>query len=151
MLSSNKEHNRATGTHLEITVRKHAEAEHEKLEVRRAAQRSAEITGQLLAFARKQTVSPKVLDQILANLAVNARDAIGGMGTFDQAYCATHAGLVAGEFMLLAVRADGCGMDKQTLSHLFEPFFITKGLWLKCLYMSGYTADVIAYRGVLDG
>jgi signal transduction histidine kinase len=112
---------------------------------------TAEITGQLLAFARKQTVSPKVLDQILANLAVNARDAIGGMGTFDQAYCATHAGLVAGEFVLLAVSDDGCGMDKQTLSHLFEPFFITKGQGLKCLYMSGYAADVIAHRGVLDG
>ena len=112
---------------------------------------AAEITGQLLAFARKQTVSPKVLDQILANLAVNARDAIGGMGTFDQAYCATHAGLVAGEFMLLAVSDDGCGMDKQTLSHLFEPFFTTKGQGLKCLYMSGYTAGVIAHRGVLDG
>ena len=69
--------------------------------------------GQPLAFARKQTVSPKVLDQILANLAVNARDAIGGMGTFDQAYCATHAGLVAGEFMLLAVSDDGCGMDSR--------------------------------------
>jgi light-regulated signal transduction histidine kinase (bacteriophytochrome) len=131
--------------------------------------------GQPLAFARKQTVSPKVLDQILANLAVNVRDAIGGVSTFDQAYCATHAGLVAGEFMFLAVSDDGCGMDKQTISHLFEPFFTTKGqgkgtglglaasspeeairrgeeqAGLKCLYMSGYTADVIAHRGVLDG
>lgn len=76
--------------------------------------------------------------------------------------------------MLLAVSDDGCGMDKQTLSYLFEPFFITKGqgkgtglglaasspeeamrrseeqAGLKCLYMSGYTADVIAHRGVLD-
>jgi two-component system cell cycle sensor histidine kinase/response regulator CckA len=147
------------------------------LEIRRAGLRSAEITGQLLAFARKQTVRPKVLDlndavagtqkmiqrligedidlawmpghdlwkvkidpaqldQILANLAVNARDAIGGVGkltietenvTFDGAYCATHAGFVPGEYVLLAVSDDGCGMDKQTLSHLFEPFFTTKG------------------------
>jgi two-component system cell cycle sensor histidine kinase/response regulator CckA len=147
------------------------------LEIRRAAQRSAEITGQLLAFARKQTVSPKVLDlndavagtqkmiqrligedidlarmpghdlwkvkidpaqldQILANLAVNARDAIGGVGkltietenvTFDEAYCATHAGYAPGEYLLLAVSDDGCGMNKQTMSHLFEPFFTTKG------------------------
>ena len=56
-----------------------------------------------------------------------------------------------------AVSGDGCGMDKQTLSHLFVPLFTTKGLgkgtglWLKCLYMSGYTAGVIAHRGVLDG
>ena len=50
-----------------------------------------------------------------------------------------------------AVSGDGCGMDKQTLSHLFVPFFTTKGLGLKCLYMSGYTAGVIAHRGVLDG
>ena len=127
------------------------------LEIRRAAQRSAEITGQLLAFARKQTVSPKVLDlndavastqkmiqrligedidlawmpghdlwkvkidpaqldQVLANLAVNARDAIGGVGkltietekvTFDEAYCAAHAGFVPGEYVLLAVSDDG--------------------------------------------
>ena len=98
-----------------------------------------------------------------------------GKVTFDQAYCATHAGLVAGEFMLLAVSDDGCGMDKQTLSHLFAPFFTTKGqgkgtglglaasspeeamrrgeeqAGLKCLYMSGYAADVIAHQGVLDG
>jgi PAS domain S-box-containing protein len=147
------------------------------LEIRRAAQRSAELTGQLLAFARRQAVSPKVLDlndavagtqkmiqrligedidlawmpahdlwkvkidpaqldQILANLTVNARDAIGGVGkltietekvTFDQAYCAAHAGFVPGEYVLLAVSDDGCGMDKQTMGHLFEPFFTTKG------------------------
>ncbi|MGA2974820.1 MAG: PAS domain S-box protein [Spirochaetia bacterium] len=148
------------------------------LQIRRAAHRSAEITGQLLAFARKQTASPKVLDlneavagakkmiqrlieedielawmpgrdlwkvkidpaqldQILANLAVNARDAIGGVGkltietdkaVLDEAYCATHAGSVPGEYVLLAVSDDGHGMDKETMSHLFEPFFTTKGV-----------------------
>jgi len=148
------------------------------LEILRAAHRSAEITGQLLAFARKQTVSPKVLDlneavagtqkmiqrligedidfawmpghdlwkvkidpaqldQILANLSVNARDAIGGVGKltiktekvgFDQAYCAIHAGFQPGEYLLLAVSDNGCGMDRETQSHLFEPFFTTKGL-----------------------
>ncbi len=160
------------------------------LEIQRAAQRSAEITGQLLAFARKQTVIPKVLnlneavprsqnmlqrligedidfvwlpgrdlwkvkidpsqlDQVLANLAVNARDAIGGVGklvvetenvTFDEAYCAAHVGFVIGEYILLAVSDNGCGMDKETLSHLFEPFFTTKeqgkgtGLGLATVY-----------------
>jgi PAS domain S-box-containing protein len=148
------------------------------LQVRRAAQRSAEITGQLLAFARKQTVSPKVmdlndavagaqkmiqrligedidlawmpghdlwrvkidpvqLDQILANLAANARDAIRGLGKlslhtekvgFDEAYCASHPGCIPGEYVLLSVSDDGCGMDQETVSHLFEPFFTTKGV-----------------------
>jgi PAS domain S-box-containing protein len=147
-------------------------------EIRRAAQRSAELTAQLLAFARRQAVSPRVLDlneavastqkmiqrligedidlawmpghdlwkvkidpaqldQILANMAVNARDAIGGVGkltietekvSFDESYCATHAGFVPGEYVLLAVSDDGRGMDKETMGHLFEPFFTTKGL-----------------------
>lgn len=147
-------------------------------EILAAAKRSAEITGQLLAFARKQTIAPRVLDlnetvesvlkmlrrligedidlawlpysnlwpvkmdsaqidQILANLCVNARDAIAGMGKvtietgnvmFDQAYCAEHAGFLPGGYVLLAVSDDGCGMDKETLNHIFEPFFTTKGM-----------------------
>jgi PAS domain S-box-containing protein len=145
-------------------------------EVFKAAKRSTEITRQLLAFARKQTISPKVIDvnetvegmlkmlrrligedidlawlpqdglwpikidpaqvdQILANLCVNARDAIAGVGritiethtvTFDTAYCADHAGFVPGDFVLLSVSDDGCGMDKETLDSIFEPFFTTK-------------------------
>jgi two-component system cell cycle sensor histidine kinase/response regulator CckA len=148
------------------------------LEISRAAWRSAEITGQLLAFARKQTVRPKLidlnaaiaraqkmilgligedvelawapghdlwkvkidpvqLDQVFANLVVNARDAIEGTGTltielentaFDEASSAAHAGSAPGEYLLLSVRDNGRGMDKETLSHLFEPFFTTKGL-----------------------
>jgi PAS domain S-box-containing protein len=147
-------------------------------EVFNAARRSTDITRQLLAFARKQTVAPVVLDlndtvermlkmlrrligedidlawlpaaglwpvkidpaqvdQILANLCVNARDAITGVGkvtietdnvVIDETYCAQHPGFVPGEFVLLAVSDDGCGMDKGTLSHLFEPFFTTKGV-----------------------
>ena len=146
-------------------------------EIRKAGERSADLTRQLLAFARKQTISPKVLDlnetvesmlkmlrrligedidlawlpeaglcpvkvdpaqidQILANLCVNARDAIAGVGkvtiethmvTFDEAYCADHAGFVPGEFVLLAISDNGCGMDKETLGSIFEPFFTTKG------------------------
>lgn len=155
-----------------------------------AAKRSSEITRQLLAFARKQTISPQVLDlnetvesmlkmlrrligedidllwkpsrtcrsikmdpsqidQILVNLCINARDAISGMGkitietgtvTFDEAYCADQAGFVPGEFVLLAVSDDGCGMDKETLDNIFEPFFTTKaaghgtGLGLATVY-----------------
>jgi PAS domain S-box-containing protein len=144
--------------------------------VEQAAKRSAALTRQLLTFARKQTVAPKVIDlndtvegmlnmlrrligedidlflkpgsglqpvkvdpsqidQLLANLCVNARDAIAGVGkitietasaTFDEAYCAEHLGSVPGEYVLLAVSDDGCGMDQETLGHIFEPFFTTK-------------------------
>jgi PAS domain S-box-containing protein len=147
-------------------------------EIQKAAQRSADLTRQLLAFARKQTVAPRVLDlnetvegmlkmlrrligedidlawlpgsnigpvfmdpsqmdQILANLCVNARDAIAGTGkitietdsvSFDEAYCANHAGFIPGEFVMLAVSDNGCGMDAGTLNHLFEPFFTTKDI-----------------------
>ena len=147
-------------------------------EIRKAAQRSADLTRQLLAFARRQTIAPKVLDlnetvegmlkmlrrligedidlawlpaadlwpvkmdpaqidQILANLCVNARDAIGGVGkltietgnaVFDEAYCADHPGFVPGEYVRLAVSDNGCGMDKETLAQIFEPFFTTKGV-----------------------
>jgi len=147
-------------------------------EIFRAANRSADITRQLLAFARKQTIAPRVLDlnatvegmlkmlrrligehielawlpdakirpvrmdpsqidQILANLCVNARDAIKdvgkitietGMAAFDAAYCADHPGFVPGDFVLLAVSDDGSGMDPETLANLFEPFFTTKAV-----------------------
>jgi PAS domain S-box-containing protein len=144
--------------------------------VQQAAQRSAALTRQLLAFARKQTVAPKVvdlnetvagmlnmlrrligedidllwqpgkdlppvkvdpaqIDQLLANLCVNARDAITGPGkitietdtkTLDEAYCADYLGFHPGEYVLLEVSDDGSGMDQKTLSHIFEPFFTTK-------------------------
>lgn len=147
-------------------------------EIRKAAERSADLVRQLLAFARKQTISPKVLDlndtvegmlkmlrrligedidlawlpgrnlgkvkmdpgqidQILANLTVNARDAITGVGKLtietsmaelDEAYCFSHAGMVAGNYVLLAVSDSGCGMNAETVSHLFEPFFTTKAV-----------------------
>ena len=148
-------------------------------QIRKAAERSANLTRQLLAFARKQTVAPKVLDmnqtiasmlkilerligediellwkpgiglfltcidpgqidQMLANLVVNARDAIGhdhgkiiietDNSRFDENYCVDHPGFAAGEYAMLAVSDNGCGMDKETLSHLFEPFFTTKEL-----------------------
>lgn len=159
-------------------------------EIIKAAKRSADLTHQLLAFARKQTVSPRVLDlnetmvgmlkilqrligedihlawrpvvnlwpvkidpsqvdQILANLCVNARDAIAGVGkvtvetdnvTFNEAYCADHASFVPGDYVLLAVSDNGCGMDKEILDKLFEPFFTTKeagkgtGLGLATIY-----------------
>ncbi len=159
-------------------------------EIHKAAVRSMEITRQLLAFARQQTIAPiafdlneavestlkmlrrligedidlawlpetgfcqvkmdpSQLDQILANLCVNARDAIKGVGkitieteraTFDEEYCDDHHGFVPGDYVLLAVSDDGCGMDRDTLSKIFEPFFTTKatgrgtGLGLATVY-----------------
>ena len=147
-------------------------------EIRKAAEHSVDLTRQLLAFARKQTIAPKVLDlngtvegtlkmlkrligedidlawmpgadlgpvkmdpsqidQILANLCVNARDAIVGVGKmtietanhlFDEAYCADHPGVAPGEYVRLAVSDNGCGMDRETQSNIFEPFFTTKGV-----------------------
>ena len=94
-------------------------------------------------------VDPSQTDQILANLCVNARDAIEGVGkitietdtiTFDKAYCADHTGFVPGEFVLLTVSDNGCGMSKEILGKIFEPFFTTKdvdkgtGLGLATVY-----------------
>ncbi len=159
-------------------------------EIRKAADRSVNLTRQLLAFARKQTISPKVLDlnetvggmirmlkrligedislvwypamdlnhvkidpiqidQILANLCVNARDAIEDTGkitietaeaSFNETYCRMHQECIPGDYILLAVSDDGCGMNKETLSRLYEPFFTTKevnkgtGLGLSTVY-----------------
>jgi PAS domain S-box-containing protein len=147
-------------------------------EIQKAADRSAKLTHQLLAFARKQTISPIVvnpneiiegmlkllrrligenidfawlpgksiwtitidptqIDQILANLCVNARDAIEDIGkvtietaniSFDSNYCSEHSGFAPGDYVLIALSDNGCGMDKETISNLFEPFFTTKGI-----------------------
>jgi two-component system sensor histidine kinase EvgS len=82
-------------------------------------------------------IDPSQLDQLLANLCINARDAIGGVGKltietgwvcFDTEYCDAHVGFISGDFVMLAVSDDGCGMDKDTIDNIFEPFFTTKGL-----------------------
>jgi two-component system cell cycle sensor histidine kinase/response regulator CckA len=165
-------------------------AYHELQEVMKAAHRSADLVRQLLAFARKQTISPTVLNinetvesmlkmvrrligedvalvwkpgadmrsvkvdpvqihQILANLCVNACDAIEGVGkltietgtvTLEDSYCREHAAALPGDYVLLSVRDTGCGMDEETLGKLFEPFFTTKevgkgtGLGLATVY-----------------
>jgi len=167
-----------------------SELHEDLLEVLDAAKRSANITRQLLAFARKQTIAPKVLnlnetiedmlkmlrrllgedinlvwqpqsslwrtkidpsqiDQILANLSINARDAITGVGkitietghaVFDEKYCAEHIGAIPGNYVLLTVEDNGCGMAKDVQENVFEPFFTTKesgqgtGLGLATVY-----------------
>lgn len=92
---------------------------------------------------------PGQLQQVLMNLAINARDAMpkGGKLTvttaickLDSAYVSLHPDVVPGNYALMAVQDTGCGMDSETLSHLFEPFFTTKelgkgtGLGLSIIY-----------------
>ena len=146
-------------------------------EILKSGHRATELTRQLLAFARKQAASPKVvdlndkvtntlamirrligenihlawvpgvnlwpvkidpvqIDQVLANLCVNARDAVDGIGeitietsnvSFDDAFCAGQTGYLPGQYIQLAVSDDGVGMEEEVLESVFEPFFTTKG------------------------
>jgi len=87
------------------------------------------------ANLRPIKMDPTQVDQILANLCVNARDALAGPGkitietgnvVFDAAYCADHLGFVEGAYVLLAVSDDGCGISKEVMGNIFDPFFTTK-------------------------
>jgi PAS domain S-box-containing protein len=158
--------------------------------IQQAAKRAAALTGQLLAFSRKQVLQPRILDlnkvvadsdkmlrrligedielstilrpgvgnvkadpgqveQVILNLAVNARDAMPTGGKliietagmqFDETYVARHPPAVAGRYVMLALSDTGCGMDLETRARLFEPFFTTKekgkgtGLGLATVY-----------------
>jgi PAS domain S-box-containing protein len=159
-------------------------------EIRKAGDRAAALTRQLLAFSRRQVLQPKVLDlntvvtnmgqmlrrligedielstdlspslsrvkadpgqieQVIVNLAVNARDAMpdGGRITIatadaelSPAYAVVHTDVRPGPHVLLSVADTGQGMSDETQAHLFEPFFTTKergkgtGLGLATVY-----------------
>lgn len=157
-------------------------------EIRKAADRAATLTRQLLAFSRRQVLAPKVLDlnsvvvnmekllrrllgedvrlscslahevghvkadpgqieQVIMNLAVNARDAMpnGGSVVIETAnldvsedWIREHAIVKAGPYVVLTVADDGMGMTEDVRSRVFEPFFTTKergtGLGLSTVY-----------------
>ena len=159
-------------------------------EIKKAANRAANLTRQLLAFSRKQVLDPKVLDlnavlkdlekmlprligedvdfrlilapdlgrikadpsqieNVIMNLAVNARDAMQYGGTLtietgnteiDEEYARFHPFLPPGRYVMITVTDTGVGMDAEVRSHIFEPFFTTKeagkgtGLGLATVY-----------------
>ena len=160
------------------------------MEIVTAVHRSAALVKQLLAFARRQTIDPKILDlnesiekilkmlrrligenidlswttckelwpvkldpsqldQILANLSVNARDAISGVGkvtiktaniSLDDSYTADRPGFEPGDYVMLSVSDNGSGIHKDIIGEIFDPFFTTKdvgegtGLGLATVY-----------------
>ena len=169
------------------------------MQIRKAAERAASLTRQLLAFSRQQVLETRILnlntivedmakmlprllgedielqfslarglgsvkadqgqvEQVIMNLAVNARDAMPGGGQLsfrtrsvrcDSELAQKHPAMVLGDYVLLAVRDTGMGMDKQTQAHIFEPFFTTKergrgtGLGLAMVY--GFVKQIGGY------
>jgi two-component system cell cycle sensor histidine kinase/response regulator CckA len=147
-------------------------------EIKKASDRAAALTRQLLAFSRKQLLQPKVLnvnevvadmekmlrriigedieiltrlepslwrvkidpsqlEQVILNLALNARDAMPHGGKLiittnnvflDDLYVSGHIGVESGEYISLTVSDTGCGIDAETQARIFEPFFTTKEL-----------------------
>lgn len=96
-----------------------------------------DITLEVRADAQEDTVliDPGQMEQVLLNLAVNARDAMPKGGTLlvetenrelDMEYAASHEGVVPGQYVVLSVSDTGQGMSRETLARIFDPFFTTK-------------------------
>ncbi len=94
-------------------------------------------------------MDPGLLQQVIMNLAINARDAMARGGqltirttrdTLDEKFCKTRLNVQPGDYLQLSVRDNGAGMSREVLSHIFEPFFTTKpkgkgtGLGLATVY-----------------
>ncbi len=178
------------------------------LEVKKAGERAASLTNQLLAFGRKQMLQPKILDfnsvvenigkmlrrligehidiavipeaklglvkadpgqieQVIVNLALNARDAMpkGGKLTLETAnvhltdeYAYSHLEVTPGQYVMFALTDTGIGMDMKIMARIFEPFFTTKelgkgtGLGLAMVYgiikQSGGHVAIYSEQGV---
>lgn len=177
----------------ELALRKMGETDNLRgyvQEIKKAGDRAASLTAQLLAFSRKQVLQPKVvglnslitdlkrmldrligenitldvvldhnlgnikadpgqIEQVIMNLAVNARDAMPDGGTLnietinvevDEEYARRHVAITPGPYVMLMISDTGQGMDSATQARIFDPFFTTKemgkgtGLGLSTVY-----------------
>jgi two-component system, cell cycle sensor histidine kinase and response regulator CckA len=106
----------------------------EKL-LRRTIPKMVDVKIELLADLPRINADPSQVEQLIMNLALNARDAMPDKGkltlrtniaTLDEDYCRLHVETNPGEYVLLEISDTGHGMDKETAAHIFEPFFTTK-------------------------
>ena len=117
--------------------------------LRRSLGESVEVETVVTAGLWNSFVDATQVENALLNLAINARDAMGGEGKLtieagnaliDDAYASRHDDLKAGQYVMLAVTDTGCGMSAEVIEHVFEPFFTTKpegqgtGLGLSMVY-----------------
>jgi PAS domain S-box-containing protein len=134
--------------------------------LRRTMQENIDIEQQLYTGSCLIKADRTQLEQIIMNLAVNAQDAIDGVGRInietgkyrlDEEYCKSYAGTVSGEYVILTFTDNGCGMDEDTRKKVFEPFFTTKpvgkgtGLGLSTVYgivrQHGGHIDILSHPG----